>query len=127
MPKLQPIELTRIVADEAALETAVFPLDALIFRVASDERLIMPASETVSVADDHAIILTDGSFTALWLEAEAALSFLQGHCEWELPTNRPAFAQGLVADIPTKLWLEDERVLFLVPAPYVNDFAERLG
>jgi hypothetical protein len=43
-----------------------------------------------------------------------------------VPNGRPAFAQGAVAGIPTKLWLEDDQVLFIVPAPYAADFAERM-
>jgi len=32
-----------------------------------------------------------------------------------------------VAGVPTKLWLEPERVLFLVPTPYAADFEERMS
>ena len=38
----------------------------------------------------------------------------------------PAFAQGAVADIPVKLWFEDDEVLIITPAPLAADLAERL-
>jgi len=38
---------------------------------------------------------------------------------------RVGIAQGTVAGVPIKLWLEDERILFVVPVPYVHDFEAR--
>jgi hypothetical protein len=43
-----------------------------------------------------------------------------------LPTARPAFAQGAVANIPLKLWFEHDRVLFIVQSPFAADFEERM-
>ena len=59
------------------------------------------------------------------MAAEEALAFLERACEWALPQQRPAFAQGAVAGVPVKLWLEGDQVLFVVPSPYVHDFEER--
>ncbi|MEZ4726271.1 MAG: hypothetical protein R3E79_03955 [Caldilineaceae bacterium] len=55
------------------------------------------------------------------------MDFLERTCEWEPPHTRPAFAQGMVAGLPVKLWFEPERVLFVIAAPYAADLAERIG
>ena len=39
---------------------------------------------------------------------------------------RPAFAQGAVAHVATKLWFEENRVLIVVPSPMAPDFEEHL-
>ncbi len=129
MPVLKRIAATRIVAKAAALDAADIPQNSLALRFAADELFVTPPlhDETIILAHDpHAIVIADGGFAGTWLETAAAAEFLQQHCEWEVPNGRPAFAQGAVAGIPTKLWLEAERVLFIVPAPYAADFAERM-
>ena len=45
---------------------------------------------------------------------------------WALPTERPAFAQGAVAEIPVKLWFEEASVRFVVPAAYAADLGEQM-
>ncbi len=116
---------THIVATPAALDEATWAPETLVLRLAADEALILPPVEEVSLADPHAIVVPDSGYAGAWMAADEALAFLERTCEWEVPSQRPAFAQGAVAGIATKLWLETERVLFLVPAPFVNDFAER--
>ena len=44
-----------------------------------------------------------------------------------MPSARPALAQGAIAGIAAKVWVEAERVLILVPAPFVAEFEERLS
>lgn len=127
MRKLNRLQMTRIVSTEAVLNTAVFPQQTKI-RVASDELLLYPAIEgETAVGDPHAIIIQDGSFAGIWLAEANGLAFLAHTCEWELPTERPAFAQGSVAGIATKLVFQDEKILFIVPAPMAHDFEERLS
>ena len=119
MPVLKRIAATRIVAKAAALDAADIPQNSLALRFAADELFVTPPlhDETIILAHDLQPCLR---------EVVRIAEFLQQHCEWEVPNGRPAFAQGAVAGIPTKLWLEAERVLFIVPAPYAADFAERM-
>ncbi|MCA9897327.1 MAG: hypothetical protein KC433_04010 [Anaerolineales bacterium] len=129
MPKLNRIAATRIVATPTALDSADVPQSSLALRFAADELFITPPLQDESIItahDPHAILIREGGFAGTWLPATEAAEFLARNCEWEMPNGRPAFAQGAVAGIPTKLWLEDEQVLFIVPAPYAHDFAERL-
>lgn len=129
MPALKRIAATRIVATPEALDAADIPQSSLALRFAPDELFVTPPlhDESVILAHDpHAILISEGGFAGTWLPAAAAAEFLAHNCEWEVPNGRPAFAQGAVAGIPTKLWLEDDQVLFIVPAPYAADFAERM-
>ena len=129
MPALKRIAATRIVAKPPILDSADIPQNSLALRFAADELFVTPPLQDESIIlahDPHAIVISEGGFAGTWLPADAAALFLARNCEWEVPNGRPAFAQGAVAGIPTKLWLEDDQVLFIVPAPYAADFAERM-
>ncbi len=117
---------TRIVAQPSALDQINVADDVIVMRTAADELLIFPP-QAVEISDAYAIIIEDGSFSGGWFEMEEALNFLLHNTEWELPTTRPAFAQGNVAGIPTKLHFEIDRVLILVPAPYAHEMEARMS
>ena len=127
MPDLKRISATRIVALPAALDAATWPDEALAFRLAPDEMLVTATVTSDMIDDPYAIVVPDAGFAGAWLPAEEALERLERTCEWELPRQRPAFAQGAVAGLPVKLWLEEERVLMMVPAPYAHDLKERMA
>lgn len=127
MPELRPFPVTRVVATQSALDAATWPDGTLVLRLAPDEALVCLPVDEVAVSDSHAIVVADEGFLGAWVAAEAALAFLEGACAWELPSARPAFAQGAVANVPVKLWFEPDRVLFLVPAPFAADLAERMA
>jgi hypothetical protein len=116
---------TRIVAKPEALNAASWPADALVLRIAQDEVLVLPPVDSVKLVDEHAIVVTDTGFAGVWLAKVEAEMLLERVCDWELPKERPAFAQGAIAGIPAKVWLETERVLIMVPAAYTHDFEER--
>ncbi|MEZ4868887.1 MAG: glycine cleavage T C-terminal barrel domain-containing protein [Caldilineaceae bacterium] len=125
--QFQRMPVTRIVATPAALEGAQWPEGALALRTAPDEVLVTAPVAADAVADPYAILVSDTGFAGMWLPMDAALAFLARECAWALPTARPAFAQGAIADLPVKCWFEQERVLFLVPAPYASDLEERMA
>lgn len=121
------IEGSRVVATPTALDAARWPDGARSFRTAPDEVFVTAAISADMVDDPHAIVETDDGFMGAWVEADRALDFLERSCEWELPSERPAWAQGAVAGVPVKLWLDRDRVLFVVPAPYAHDLEDRLS
>jgi hypothetical protein len=130
VPAFERLLATRLVANPAALDSLTWPENSLVLRFAADEVLVAPPLDTAAellALDPHAIIIAEAGYAGLWLPEAEALAFLERSCEWELPQQRPAFAQGAVAGIPTKLWLGPKRVLFLIPAPYAADFEERLA
>ena len=126
MPALERFTGTRVVALPRAIDAAVWPEGTLAFRLAPDEVLVTPAVNVTAVDDPHAIVELETGFSAVWLDHVAAIDLLERECDWELPQERPAFAQGLVAGLPVKLWFERDRVLFIVAAPLAADLTERL-
>ncbi len=117
---------TRIVAIPAAIDAADWPEGTLVFRLAPDEILIAPAVNANAVNDPHAIVALETGFSAVWLDHVTAIDVLERECDWELPQERPTFAQGLVAGLPVKVWFERDRVLFIVASPFAADLMERL-
>lgn len=126
MRELNAIRATRIVAAPTALDAAQWPDGALALRLARDEVLVTAVVAPESLDDPHAIVEQDTGFAGAWIPSDEALDFLAQVCEWELPRERPAFAQGAVAGLPLKLWFEHARVLFLVPLPFAADLRERM-
>ncbi len=127
MPELNRLMMTRIVATKSALDTAVFPDDRQVIRIAGDEVLIHPPVEDVTVDDPHAIVISDGSFAGVWLSDAESRALLSHSCEWEPPEKRPSFAQGAVGGIATKIIFEEDKSLFIVPAAMAAEFEERLA
>ena len=155
MRALERLTGTRIVASPAAIDSAFWPSDARVFRLAADEVFVDAAIDAAWIDDPHAIVVRETGFSGVWIERAAAIDFLQRECDWELspvaevpevpevpgfsavpevpevpevPGFSPgqAFAQGLVAGLPVKVWFEAERVLFFVASPLAADLAERL-
>ena len=121
------LPLLHVVARPSALDSIVWADDAVVLRVAPDEVLALAAMAPEIPDDPYAIVRLDHGYAGMWLSADEAQEFLSRSCEWELPTDRPAFAQGAVAGLPVKLWFEQDRVLVLVPAPYATDLEERIA
>jgi hypothetical protein len=132
VPALNRIPAIRIVAAPAALDALVLPDASLGLRVAADELLVIQSDLTQpgpvrGISDPHAIVEPEGGFAGAWWPAEDAHALLTRACEWGPPAARPAFAQGAIAEVPAKLWLEERRALILVPAPLQADFEERIA
>lgn len=127
---LEPLTLTRIVSTAVALDhvigTDAFAEGTLVFRTAADELLLTPPQH-VELIDEYAIVVEDTGWCGVWIDEADAADFLRNNCTWEVPVERPAFAQGRVADAPVKLWLEHDRVLFLVPHVAAHDLAKRMS
>jgi len=117
---------TRIVATPAALDAAVWPSGALVFRFAPDEVLVSAAVDASIVNDQDAIVEPETGFAWMWLPRAVAMTILERECDWELPREIPMFVQGLVAGLPVKLWFERDRVLFIIAAPFAEELTERL-
>ena len=126
MHALERLTGTRIVATPAALDAAIWPEGTLAFRLAPDELLVTPAVNATALDDPHAIVRLETGFSAVWLDHVAAIDFLERECDWELPQERPAFGQGLVAGLPVKIWFEQNRVLFIAASPFATDLMGRL-
>lgn len=121
---LEPMLATRVIADPDVLDGLAIG-DNVAMRLAPDDLLVIGEVD-VAVSDPHAIVRVDSGWKGGWLPRELALAVLEGTCEWPLPTQRPAFAQGKVAQLAVKLYFTNTDVLFLVPAPLAADLIERI-
>lgn len=117
---------TRIAALPDALDAAAWPEGAIVLRLAADEALVIADVPSSTIIDPDAIVERETGFSGVWIEAREAREILMRECDWEVPGYRPAFAQGMVAGLPVKLWLDEDRVLFVVATPFAADLAERL-
>ncbi|CAB4885455.1 unannotated protein [freshwater metagenome] len=129
MPALETLHGLRVVASPAVLDTALWPDNATVLRLAPDDVFAIGATAEqaahATAADPDAIIADESGFVGCWLDA-GQLETVATHIEWHLPTQRPALAQGYVAGVPAKLWLDTDRALLLCASPYAADLIERL-
>ena len=116
----------RVVADPRTLDDLAWPDATAILRLAPDDVLVIGATSPQLTAE-HAIVEDETGQVGWWLTADELTDLVLPHVEWALPANRPALAQGLVAGVPAKIWLTEDRALLLCAAAYANELAERLG
>jgi hypothetical protein len=116
----------RVVAAPAALDSGRFPVGALVLRFAPDDVLIV-GEGVIAVDDPHAIVEPDHGWCALAVSENRALEILAHHAAWSPPTQRPALAQGMVAGLAAKVFLDGERSLIIVTAPYAAELERRLA
>ena len=72
MFELKQISATHIVAASAALDKTTWSTEAIVLRIASDEVLVIPPVEALSLDDPYAIVVPEGGFAAAWVAAAAA-------------------------------------------------------
>ena len=126
MLALETIRGVRIIADPAGIETIKVIAGTVVLRFAPDDAFVLLEGKLESVEID-AIVAEESGFVGCWLTPAEVASRLVPHIEWPLPKARPVLAQGLIAGVPAKLWLESSRALLLCAAPYAHDLAERLA
>jgi hypothetical protein len=123
VPALEALRGLRLVADPAALDAARWHgNDVTVLRFAPDDAFGLGAVG-VDVDDEFAIAEADVGFVGARLDIDEILP----HVEWSLPAWRPALAQGAIAGVPAKLWLDgDGNVLLMTLAAYADELAGRL-
>jgi hypothetical protein len=124
VPALDRLDGLRVVADPAALDSARWQGAAgiTVLRLAPDDAFAIGAT-TVEIDDEHAIVESEPGFAGAWLPVEA----IAHHTEWPLPVERPAVAQGAVAQVPARVWLPDDGdALLITAAAYADELASRL-
>jgi hypothetical protein len=120
----EPLPALRVVAAAEALDELVVPDEHPVLRLAPDDLLVIGAA-SVQVTGEH-LVVDEAGFVGWWLTAEELREQVVPHVDWPLPTARPALAQGLVAGVPAKLWLAEDRALLLCAAAYAHELQERL-
>lgn len=125
--RFERLEAVRVVASPGVLDGLALDAATIALRLAPDELLVAGLTELDLAADPHAVVERESSFAMIWLDAAETVEILATACEWEAPRHRPALAQGAVAGIPAKLWMEEERTLLVVPAGSAVELTERLA
>ncbi len=115
----------RVVGALEALDEVTAPDGQPVLRVAPDELLVIGAA-SVEVTGEH-LVVDEAGFVGWWLTPEEVREQVLPRVDWPLPTARPALAQGLVAGVPAKLWLTEDRALLLCAAAYAHELEERLA
>lgn len=118
----EPVIGVRVVAPPADLDR-MWTERAPVLRFAADEALVL--GDTAILGDGPGIGEMDHGFVGWWLTVDE-LAAVRHHVEWPIPEDRPALAQGLVAGVPARLWLTEERALLLVAAAYAHELQDRL-
>ncbi len=127
MPGCSPLPGVRVVATPAALSLleATYP-NAL--RFAPDDLFIAGLRpDEVAVDDEHAIIEAEAGFSAMCFTPSQFTTGVAPHIEWPVPTERPAFTQGMVAAVPCKLHFTVHDVTVITNTVQVRDLEDRLG
>ena len=122
MPALERLRGLRVVAEPGALDAARWQGDEVtVLRFAPDDAFALGA-RAVDIDDEHAIVEPEVGFVGAWLPLEEVIP----HVDWAVPVERPALAQGSVANVPAKLWLPDRGdVLLLTAAAYGDELTAR--
>ncbi len=119
----EPLTGIRVVAAPAALDALAWPDGVAALRFAADDLFALDATRA-GLSD--AIVEEERGFVGLWLSLEELDDLVLEHVDWPLPEMRPALAQGLIAGVPAKLWLTNDRILLLTAAAYAHELLERM-
>lgn len=119
----EPLPGIRVVAAPAALDALAWPDGVTPLRFAADDLFALGATTAALLG---ALVEEERGFVGWWLTVEELHDHLLEHVDWPLPAERPALAQGLIAGVPSKLWLTHDRVLLLTAAAYAHELVERL-
>jgi hypothetical protein len=122
----------RVVASPEAIDRAIWhdegpeEFQPLVVRLAPDDAFAIGATG-VEVDDPHAIVEHEVGFIALMFPADEVVDVVVPRLEWPAPMERPAFAQGAIAGVPAKLYLDSTgAAIVLVLASYLDDLLARL-
>jgi hypothetical protein len=114
----------RVVAAAEALDDVVPADGQAALRLAADDLLVI-GSASIQVTGEH-LVVDEAGFVGWWFTPEEVTEHVLPHVDWPLPSERPALAQGLIAGVPAKLWLAEDRTLLLCAAAYAHELEERL-
>ena len=100
--------------------------EPLLLRLAPDEVFAIGAIG-VEIEDPDAIVEHEAGYIALMFPADEFVDAVIPHLEWPAPMERPAFAQGAIAGVPSKLYIDPTgAAIVLVLAAYLDDLLPRL-
>lgn len=125
-PVVETLRGRRVVALPEAIDAASWPGGAKVLRLAPDDVLVVGPGP-IGINDPHAIVELDGGFCYLRTTEEHATSLIARAAFWQLPEERPCFAQGMVAGLPLKIWLTDGEAWLITPTPFAAELEGRFS
>jgi hypothetical protein len=130
----EALHATRVVAAPSALDALTWPDDDAIpggytvLRLAPDDLLVIAqGSYRAGWLGEPSIQEDEAGFVGWWLTLDELHDLVLEHVDWPLPATMPALSQGLIAGVPAKLWLSEDRALLLCAAAYGHELQERLS
>lgn len=100
--------------------------EPLVLRFAPDEAFAIGATG-VRIDDPDAITEAEVGYVALMLPVDEFIDFVVPRIEWPAPATRPAFAQGSIAGVPAKLYIDSTgAATVFVLAAHLDDLLGRL-
>jgi hypothetical protein len=124
VPEPEILTGTRIVADPAALDSAVLPAGTHPVRIAPDDLFVVGPGD-VLVDDPHAIVEPETMFSGIWLDLDDVSHWVTHNADWHLPDG-DGLSQGMVAALPVKILADGRRALVIVPVSFAHELAERM-
>jgi hypothetical protein len=124
----------RVIAAPDALDGAAWQpphaapddFEPLVLRFAPDEALAVGATG-VHVDDADAIVEPEVGWVALMFPVDEFFDLVLPRIEWSAPTERPSLAQGAVAGVPAKVYIDSSgAATVFVLAAYLDDLLPRL-
>jgi len=124
----------RVVATPEAIDAAAWQdagpgpdeFEPLILRFAPDEAFAVGATG-VHLDDPEAIIEPELGYTAIMFPVDEFIDVVLPRIEWPVAPTRPAFCQGSIAGVPSKLYLDTTgAATVFIAGSYVDDFLSRL-
>ena len=124
----------RVVAAPDAVDTAQWQdagpgpddFEPLVLRFAPDEAFAVGATGA-HVDDADAIIEPELGYTAIMFPVDEFIDVVLPRIEWPVAPTRPAFCQGSIAGVPSKLYIDTTgAATVFVAAAYLDDFLSRL-
>jgi hypothetical protein len=124
----------RVVASPEAIDAAEWQdagpgpeqFEPLILRFAPDEAFAIGATG-VRLDDPDAITEAEVGYVAMMFPVDEFIDFVLPRIEWPVPATRPAFAQGSIAGVPAKLYIDSTgAATVFILAAYLDDLLARL-
>lgn len=124
MPVPESLRALRVVADPAALDSADWPPECDVLRLAADEILVL-GTEAIDIDDPEAIVFEDHGFCAVRMPLNRIQDWLAREAEWTLPTDGQLI-QGMAAGLPVKIWCRGDEATLITRASLRHDLEARL-
>src|SRR6188508_148903 len=124
----------RVVATPEAIDAAAWQdagpgadeFEPLILRFAPDEAFAVGATG-VHLDDPDAIVEAEVGYTAVMFPVDEFIDVVLPRIEWPVSPTRPAFCQGSIAGVPSKLYIDTTgAATVFIAGSYVDDFLSRL-